>query len=188
LDNFGIRTSCKIKRELFSLTRNSNNSALKQYYKAYCKILTKVIREAKNKTLNKRTSKSNNKTKTTWNIINEFLKKQQSMQGIQKLIIDGTQVTNQPDIANALNTYFSSSNNYESNSNKSGNVEYDNLPTYSNFKQGKITPAPPLVFKSFSTKEITRIIKSLKTKNSSEYDEINTKLVKISVNFIYVPQ
>jgi len=45
----GIRTSCKRKRELFSLTRNSNNSALKQYYKAYCKILKKVIREAKKK-------------------------------------------------------------------------------------------------------------------------------------------
>ena len=29
----GIRTSCKRKRELFSLTRNSNNTALKQYYK-----------------------------------------------------------------------------------------------------------------------------------------------------------
>jgi len=82
-----------------------------------------------------------------------IIKKQQSMQGIQKLIIDGTQVTNQPIIANALNTYFSSSNNYESNRDKPDNVECDKLPTYSNLKQGKETPAPPLVFKSFSTKE-----------------------------------
>ena len=41
-----------------------------------------------------------------------------------------------------------------------------------------------MVSKSFSTNEITRIIKSLKTKNSSGYDEINTKLLKISVNYI----
>jgi len=54
-------------------------------------------------TLNKRISKSTNKTKTTWNIINELLVKQQSMQGIQKLTINGTQITNQQDIANALN-------------------------------------------------------------------------------------
>jgi len=66
-------------------------------------------------------------------------------------------------------------------------VEYDNLSTYSNFEQGKGTPDPPLVFKSFSTNEITRIIKSLKTKNSSGYDEINTKLLKISVNYICSP-
>ena len=66
-------------------------------------------------------------------------------------------------------------------------MEYDNLSTYSNFEQGKGTPDPPLVFKSFSTNEITRIIKSLKTKNSSGYDEINTKLLKISVNYICSP-
>ena len=39
--------------------------------------------------LNKRISKSNNKIKTTWNILNELLGKQKSMQGIQKLTIDG---------------------------------------------------------------------------------------------------
>jgi len=39
----GIRTSCTRKRKLFLLTRNRNNAALKQYYKAYCKILIKVI-------------------------------------------------------------------------------------------------------------------------------------------------
>jgi hypothetical protein len=89
----GIRTSCKRKRELFLLTRSSNNAALKQYYKVYCKILTKVIKDAKRMTLNKRIFKSNSKTKTTWNIINELLGKQQSMQGMQKLIIEGTQLT-----------------------------------------------------------------------------------------------
>jgi len=76
--------------------------------------LTKVIKEAKRMTLNKRISKSNNKTKTIWNIINELLGKQQSMQGIQKLTISGTQITNQQDIADTLNRYFSSVNNSES--------------------------------------------------------------------------
>jgi hypothetical protein len=61
----GIKASCKCKRELFLLIRNSNNLALTQYYKAYCKILVNVIKEAKRMTLNKRISKSNNKTKTT---------------------------------------------------------------------------------------------------------------------------
>jgi hypothetical protein len=43
----GIKTSCKSKRELFLLTKTSNDSAMKRYYKAYCKVLTNVIREAK---------------------------------------------------------------------------------------------------------------------------------------------
>jgi hypothetical protein len=41
-----------------------------------------------------------------------------------------------------------------------------------------------MVFKTFSTQEITSIIKSIKTKNSSGYDEISTKLLKISANYI----
>jgi hypothetical protein len=43
----GIKTSCKRKRELFLLTRNSNDSAMKQHYKEYCKTLANVVREAK---------------------------------------------------------------------------------------------------------------------------------------------
>jgi len=98
----GIKKSCKRKRELFQLIRNSNNPALKQYYKVYCKILVNVIKEAKGMTLNKRILKSNNKTKTTWNIINELLGKQHFTQDIQKLTIEGTHLTNQHDIVDVL--------------------------------------------------------------------------------------
>jgi hypothetical protein len=66
-------------------------------------------------------------------------------------------------------------------------VEHDNSSTSSNVEQGKGIPVPPPVIKSFSTKEITRIIKSFKTKNSSGYDEINTKILKISVHYICSP-
>ena len=62
-------------------------------------------------TLSERIFKSNNKIKTTWNIINELLGKQQSMQGIQRLTIDRTPLTNQQDIANEINEYFSSTTN-----------------------------------------------------------------------------
>jgi len=42
-------------------------------------------------------------------------------------------------------------------------------------------------FKCFSTKEITSIIKSFKTKNSFSYDEISIKLLKISVTYLSSP-
>jgi len=44
-----------------------------------------------------------------------------------------------------------------------------------------------MVYKTFSTQEITSIIKSIKTKNSSGYDEISTKLLKISANYTCSP-
>jgi hypothetical protein len=44
-----------------------------------------------------------------------------------------------------------------------------------------------MVFKSVSTHEIISIIKSLKTKNSFGYDEISTKLLKVSASYISSP-
>ena len=88
------------------------------------------------------------------------------MQGIQRLTVDETQLTNQQDIANAINVYFSSITHSEWNNENPGSVKYD-VTIYNNHKQDKGTPASPLSFKSFSTHEITQIIKSLKTKDSS---------------------
>jgi hypothetical protein len=39
--------SCKHKRDLYLLYRNSNDEAFKNYYRQYCKILKSVISEAK---------------------------------------------------------------------------------------------------------------------------------------------
>jgi hypothetical protein len=43
----GKRISCKYKKDLYLLYRNSNDEALKIHYRRYCKILKDVIREAK---------------------------------------------------------------------------------------------------------------------------------------------
>ena len=65
----GIRTSCKRKRFLYLLTKNSDDINLKNYYKQYCKTLTAVIKEAKSSMYNRRIDNSTNKMKTAWNII-----------------------------------------------------------------------------------------------------------------------
>jgi hypothetical protein len=43
----GVRISCRRKRCLYLLTKDSDDVTLKNYYKQYCKILTSVIKEAK---------------------------------------------------------------------------------------------------------------------------------------------
>jgi len=48
-------------------------------------------------------------------------------------------------------------------------------------------PYPSMECKYTTTKEIEQIIKSLKTKNSYGYDEISTKILKISCPFIISP-
>ena len=137
-------------------------------------------------TFSKRILKSNNKSKTTWNIINELLGTQHFMQDIQKLTIEGNHLTNQHNIVDAFNKYFSSIID-KTNSNSSENMRHENLSTYSYLDQCVQDFFPPMVYKSFSTHEIISIIKSLKTKNSFAYDEISTKLLKISASYVCSP-
>jgi hypothetical protein len=179
----GIITSCKRKRELFLTLKNRNDLALKQYYKAYCKILVKVINKAKRMTFNKRISKSNNKTKTTWDIINELSGKHHSTQDIRKLSVEGNYVTNQSNIPDALNKYFSTITE-KANNIILGNTRQKKSFIYSYLDQIVGVSYPPMVFKAFSTYEIISMIKSLKTKHSHGYDGISTKLLKISDRYI----
>jgi hypothetical protein len=65
----GIRISCKCKRCLCLLTKDSDYIILKNYYNQYCKTLTSVIKEAKKYMYNNRIINSTNKMKTTWTII-----------------------------------------------------------------------------------------------------------------------
>jgi len=68
----GIKISCKNKRKLFLIQRNSNDPNLTKYYKRSCRILTNVIKIAKKRYYNNILTCSNNKTKTTWNITKKY--------------------------------------------------------------------------------------------------------------------
>ena len=48
-------------------------------------------------------------------------------------------------------------------------------------------PFPSIKFKNTSLKETEKIINSLKIKESSGYDEVSTKILKISAPFISSP-
>ena len=134
---------------------------------------------------NKRIINSTNKTKSTWKIINYLLGKQHSSNDIQKLTIEDKHFTNQNDIANLLNQHFSTVVD-KLNCNNENNESYNNFSTCLPNK-GIQDQFPSVVFKSFSTHEIINIIKSLKTKESYGHDEISTKLLKISANYICSP-
>jgi hypothetical protein len=110
-----------------------------------------------------------------------LLGKQQSITNIQKLTIEGSHLTNQHDRADAFYNYFTSIID-KINGNNLDNMRHKNSSsTYRYLEQSNGNDYSSMVFIPFSTKEIISIIKSLKTKNSSGYDEVSTKLFKISV-------
>jgi len=179
----GIRISCKHKRCLYLLTKDSDDVILKSYYKQHCKTLTSVIKEAKKYMYNKRLINSTNKMKTTWNIVKAETNR------LKEPIT--TTINNNQNSPAAFNKYFLSitenilqevrcTNKQGHNINKK-NPNYYLLNLFHK-------PFPSIKFKNTSPKEIENIIiNSLKIKESSGYDEVSTKMLKISAPFISSP-
>jgi len=94
-------------------------------------------------------------------------------------------VYNQITIANELNNYFL--NVSGSISNKRINEKEEEASPLQNLFQYFNQPFKDVSWPYTSTKEINKIINSLKDKNSSGYDEISTKIIKISKPFIISP-
>ena len=99
----GTKISCRNKRKLILIYRNSNNSRIKSHYKRYCKILTDVIKLAKKTHYNNLLINSTNKTKTTWNIINENINKSSQKHDISFLNINSLKTHDSQVISNTIN-------------------------------------------------------------------------------------
>jgi hypothetical protein len=68
------------------------------------------------------------------------------------------------------------------------NTDSKEVPNFEYYlKQTNVDSPPSLVIRTFSTKEITSIIKVLKTKNPYGFDEISNNLLKISAKYICSP-
>lgn len=168
------------------LSRQWDDLNLKIYYKQYCKVLSKVIIAAKKLHYNKIISKSNNKMRSTWEIINVEKGKTKRGNCVQSLMVENKVIRNQNKIANAFNKFFISiADSTILNKNVCSNQE---LPTPIDYLIDSFNlPVNKMKWQYASTQEITRIIKSLKTKNSTGYDEISNRIIKVSLPFIVSP-
>jgi hypothetical protein len=184
----GIRDSCKHKRELYILSREMKDANLTLYYKQYCKILTKVILTAKKLYYDSKIANSNNKMKTTWEILKKETGNKNCSHKVQALEMNNVKITDQNAIANSFNKYFVSiadknTENLESNTPDQGNIMNPIKLMRKNFAD----QCPKINWSCTSTAEVNRIIKYLKTKNSSGYENIPVKILKMSASFILSP-
>ena len=177
----GIRISCQRKRSLYILSRNSDDVKLKTYYKHYCSILRKTIREAKKKLYyNELILSSENKVKMSWKIIRKLTRKTQPTFVFPTFKVDS--VEQSPiHIAVAFNSHFL---------NITGSLDIhiakDSDPL-SLLKKSHPSVIPPIQTVPISEGDIKSIISSLKSKNSSSYDGIPTKILKLCRNQVSKP-
>jgi hypothetical protein len=182
----GIKISCNNKRKLYLACRHHNNEEIKRYYQSYSNILANVIREAKKIYYSKKILRSNNKYKTTCDIIKEVSGYQHPTINIQDIKVANEHVIDQQEIAGVFNDYFTFKKDKVHRykvQNRLNDVTSRNCSSNNN----DIHPSSSVVFKTFSTKEISSIVKSIKTKTSHGYDGISTKILKVSSNYIISP-
>jgi hypothetical protein len=159
----GIKISCNKKRELYLLSRQSNDPKLCKH-KLYCKILSQVIKASKESYYNKYIAASDNRTKSTWNIVKILTGIKINRKEISRININNTLTDNYQLIVNSFNTYFLTVTDKiikDISPNNDPPQDMNPLDYLLNaFKQ----PFPKIQFKNTSTKEIEKIIQSLTAK------------------------
>jgi hypothetical protein len=169
---------CKHKRQLYLLCKNSNGPILKIYYKLYCKILSNVIREVKKHYYSKQIENSKNKMKTIWDITRTITGIKTKNEDIHQLNINGNINYNIQTIPDFFNNYFLSITGKNHSAFNKNNNSVDYLCLTCN------KPFPNIKYQYTSTKEIKKIISSLKSRSSHGYDEISVNILKFSSPYI----
>jgi hypothetical protein len=136
---------------------------MKQHYQLYSKILENVVREAKTMYYNNKILKSNNKYKTTWDVIKEVTGHKHPKIDVQDIKVKNERITDLQEIAEVFDYFTFKKDNV--NKYKEQN-RLNNVTRNCCSNQNAIHTSSTFVFKTFSTKEISSIIKSIKTKNT----------------------
>ena len=124
--------------------------------------------------------------KSTWEIITEEKGITKNSIDIQSLVINNNVIINQNKIATIFNNNFISiADSVYPDNNKHINTSMTNPITYltKNYRR----PFPKISWQYASAYEIEKIIKSLRTKNTSGYNEISNHIVKLTAPFIILP-
>jgi hypothetical protein len=132
-----------------------------------------VIREAKKKYYNQLISSSHNKIKTTWKIIDTEAGKNKINDCLPKIFQNNGKKMNFDDAAQTFSKYFITLT--ENMNMKNADVHSAMSYLYTYFPHG----FPKMKISPVTETEITRAIMSLKSKNSSGYDGISNKILKL---------
>lgn len=156
----GIKISCMTKRILYY--KKNRGRVTKQYFNKYCKILKNVIQQAKNMSNQHYIMNAENKTKATWNLVNNITRPNNKKKTVLQNFSD--KYDSAEEILNNINQYLVSA---------CPSMHVDNNKNFiENRVEGSIfmTPVTP--------NEIVRVVQSLKNKKSVGEDEVPVSVLK----------
>ena len=176
----GLSISLKHSRKLYRKSKLSPGNL--ELYKRYKKILDRTIKAAKNKHLEYNISDAGNDTRRLWSILNEVIDRKQCRHKMpNRFQIDGKNVRDKLEIANAFNSYFASIGEEMANS-------LPTVPGYEEYIPRSLwNELDPMLFRPVDEEEVMSIMKKQQPKLSSGIDTINNKIVKKCHRELAVP-
>jgi hypothetical protein len=147
----------------------------------YRKIYRRVIKEAKRRENNSYTNSAKNKSKAAWHVINKELGKSSINNKNIELSWGKNKISNPRVIAELFNSYFVETVEKLTDQNSRTQATY-------NMMNLKINTCPQTVFiHPVLENEIEKVVKNLKGKCSSGFDNVTDSMVKKCIQFIKKP-
>jgi hypothetical protein len=124
--------------------------------------------------------------KASWKIINKEKGKVQDKSNITQIVFGDRIITNQKKIANLFNDYFLTMAKQDGINNTKESEQFKQMSATYLIENNKKS-YPNIIWHYTSTQEIEKIIKSLKTNESTGYDEISIRTLRYSLPYIMSP-
>lgn len=178
----GILTSIQHKELLYNIWKlNKKSKLLKKNYLEYNKILQKLIKKAKQLDEIATAQRCCKNQKSMWSYINKKMGKDTKHKTVEKIVVNGEEVTDPTNIATTFNEFFvnvgknlAASIDTNNNNDCTVGMSYK-YPTYTNVKSIFLSPV--------STSEIEATIFNLKDKCGG-VDRIHSYVLRLICPFI----
>ena len=167
----GLLRSRARKDKLYFKWVKSRLPAQFDEYKLFQSLFNKVKKESRQLHYKQLYEDNYKDSRKLWQVTNTILNRKQRKDDTKKLnlIINGTNLTNDNEIAEAFNTHFVSI----------GKTLAEKFPTNENYMQHMTTwNGDSLKFREMNDNDFDNIIKIMKAKKSTGFDEISNKLIK----------
>ena len=174
---YGIVRSIKIRDNLHMKLRKLNRNTyeyavLKNNISVFNSILKKSIKEAKIKYYGETFEKYKHDMKNTWKHISTLLSKSNKNKGnIKQLLVNGVIIKDTQMIADRFNTFFANVGY-----NLASTIDTNNKKPFTSYLNTVIHTS--FDFNLLTQDDTTKLVKSLKTKDSTGHDGISVRLLK----------
>ena len=179
----GILNSINTKDRMYKLLLKTDPltdryMTLKARFKTYRETLRRSINEAKKMYYQKVFGLYRNDMKKTWLTIKETLQRNQKHDLPVEFLMDNRRLTNPDEIANEFNAYFINIGRSLSDQIQSQRSSHEYLGDRANTN---------FTFTAVNEECIDTIVKNMKSKSSTGYDEISNKLIKQARSVLVKP-